>query len=61
LILTKFGRKYLYGMGIKVCTNLGAGPFWGPERGYNQGNFWYLKNIPLTNQWPVCIDIWYEA
>jgi len=20
-----------------------------------------LKNIPLTNKWPECIDIWYEA
>jgi len=25
------------------------------------GNFGYLKNISLTNQWPECIDIWYEA
>jgi len=48
-------------MGIKVCTNQGAGPFWGPERGYNRGNFGYLKNIPLTNQWPEYIDIWYEG
>jgi len=24
-------------MGIKVCTIQGAGPFWGPERGYT---FW---------------------
>jgi len=48
-------------MGIKVCAIQGAGPFWGPERGYNRGNFGYLKNIPLTNQWPECIDIWYEV
>jgi len=34
-------------------------PFWGPERGYNRGT--NMKNIPLTNQWPECIDIWYEA
>jgi len=32
-----------------------------PERGYNRGNFGYLKSIPLTNQWPECIDIWDEA
>jgi len=32
LILSKFGRKYLYGLGIKACTNQGAGPFWGSER-----------------------------
>jgi len=48
-------------MEIKVCANQEAGPFWGPERGYNRGNLGYLKNIPLTNQWPECIDIWYEA
>jgi len=23
-----------------------AGTFWGPERGYNRGNFGYLKTIP---------------
>jgi len=48
-------------MEIKVCANQGAGPFWCPEREYNRGNFGYLKMIPLTNQWPECIDIWYEA
>jgi len=48
-------------MEFKVCANQEAGPFWGPERGYNRGNFGYLKNIPLTNQWPECIDIRYEA
>jgi len=48
-------------MGIKVCSNQGDGPFWGPDRGYNWENFGYLKNIPLTNQWPECIDILYEA
>jgi len=54
LILTKFGIKYLKGMGIKVCAIQGAGPFWDPERGYkyNMGNFGYQKNIPLKNQWP---------
>jgi len=48
-------------MEIKVCATQEAGPFWGPERGYNRGNFGCLKNIPLTNQWPECTDIWYEA
>jgi len=42
-------------MGIKVCSNQGDGPFWGPDRSYNMGNFGYLKNIPLTNQWSECI------
>jgi len=27
------------------------GPFWGPERGYNRGNYEYLKTIPFTYQW----------
>jgi len=45
-------------LGIKVCANQAAGPFWVPEGGYNKG---ISKNIPLTNQWPECIDIWYEA
>jgi len=45
-----------------VCAIQGTGPFWGPEkRGYNRGNFGYLINISLTNQWPECIDIWYVA
>jgi len=48
-------------MGIKMCAKQGAGPCWGPERDYNRGNFWYLTTIPLTNHWPECIDIWYEA
>jgi len=45
-----------------VCAIQGAGPFWGPERGYYRGIFRYVKNI-LTNQWPdhECIDIWYKA
>jgi len=60
LISTKFGRKHHLGMEIKVCTNQEAAPFWGPERDYNRIKFGYLKNIPLTNQWPECIDIWYE-
>jgi len=60
LIWTKFGGKHHWGMEIKVCATQEAGPLWGPERGYNRGNFGCLKNIP-TNQWPECVDIWYEA
>jgi len=50
-------------MGIQVCTNQEDGPLWGLERGYNSGNFGYLRNIPVTctNHWPVCIAIWYQA
>jgi len=32
-------------MDIKVFANQEVGPFWGPERGYNRGNFGDLKNI----------------
>jgi len=35
-------------MGIEVCENQGAHPFWGPERGYNRGNFGYLKKVFLS-------------
>jgi len=50
LILIKLGRKYLQGMGIKVCANQGTGPFWWPAGGYNRGKFGNLKSISLTNQ-----------
>jgi len=33
LISTKFGRKYLYWMGIQMCSNQGAGPLVGHLRG----------------------------
>jgi len=32
-ISTKLGRKHAQGMGIQICSNKGAGPFWGPIRG----------------------------
>jgi len=32
-ISTKLGRKHVWGMGIQVCSNKGAGPLWGPIRG----------------------------
>jgi len=35
-------------MRIQVCKNQGSGPFWGPERGFNSGNFGYLKEIFLS-------------
>jgi len=31
-------------MGIQVCANQGAGPYWDPVRGQNRENFGYLKN-----------------
>jgi len=48
-------------MGINVSAIQGSGPFWGLGRQYNREFFFYLKNIPLTNQCPECIDILYEA
>jgi len=35
-------------MEIKVCTNQEAGPFWGPERGYNRGKFGYSSHKPMA-------------
>jgi len=32
-ISTRLGRKHSRGMGIQICSNKGAGPFWGPIRG----------------------------
>jgi len=38
-ISTKLGRKHAWGMGIQICSNKRAGPFWGPIRG-KKGNFY---------------------
>jgi len=32
-ISTKVGRKRAWGMGIQICSNKGAGPFWSPIMG----------------------------
>jgi len=40
-------------MGIQMCLNKGAGPFWGKMRKM-------LINL-LMNHWPECIDIWHET
>jgi len=32
-ISTNLGRKHAWGIGIKICSNKGAGPSWGPLRG----------------------------
>jgi len=32
-ISTKLGREHAWGMGIQICSNKGAGPFWGSIRG----------------------------
>jgi len=37
-ISTKLGRKHAWRIGIQICSNKGASPFWGPIRG-KLGNF----------------------
>jgi len=32
-ISIKLSRKHAWGMGIHICSNKGAGSFWGPIRG----------------------------
>jgi len=32
-ISTKLGRNDAWDKGIQICSNKGAGPFWGPKRG----------------------------
>jgi len=39
---------------IQICSNKGAGPFWGPVRGKIRK---LLINLLLINHWPECIDI----
>jgi len=31
-ISAKLGKKHAWKMGIQICSNKGAGPFWGPIR-----------------------------
>jgi len=39
-------------MGIQICSNKGAGPFWGPIRGKIRKILINLQNLLLMNQWP---------
>jgi len=45
-ISTKFRRKHAWGMGIQICSNKGAGPFWGLIRGKIRKN---LINIQKSS------------
>jgi len=54
-ISTQRGKKHVWGMGIQMCSNKGAGPFWGPIRG-KIGKLSIFKNRLLMNHLPVCID-----
>jgi len=53
-ISTKLGRKHAWRMGIQVCSNKGACPFWGPIRDKIRK---ILINLLLMNHKPECIDI----
>jgi len=55
-ISTKLDEKHDWGMGIQICLNKGAGPFWGPNKGKIR-KIWL--NLLLMNLWPECIDIWH--
>jgi len=48
-------------MGIQICSNKVAGPFW-PNKGENKENFDETSKIfLLMNHWPECIEIWHET
>jgi len=55
-ISTKLGRKYAWRMGIQICANKGAGPFWGPVMGKIRKMLINLQKL-LMNHLPECIDI----
>jgi len=57
LISTKFGRKHLWGMGIKICKNQGAGTYWGPIR----GKIWCILSLLLIYWQSKYCDIWHIA
>jgi len=42
-ISIKLNRKHAWGMGIQICSNKGAGSFWGPIRGKIRENFINLQ------------------
>jgi len=54
-ISTKLGRKHAWGMRIQICSNKGAGPYWGPIRSK------VIKLINLMNHLSECIDSWHGA
>jgi len=48
-ISTKLGRKHAWEMGIQICSNKGADPFWGLVRG------------KIRNILPECIDVYHGS
>jgi len=54
-ISTKLGWNHDWGMGIQICSNNGAGPFWGLIRGKELN----LQKSSSRDHWPECIDIWH--
>jgi len=60
-ISTKLGRKDAWGIRIHICSNKGAGPFWGLIRGKVRENLINLNNLLLMNHWLKWIDIGFET
>jgi len=52
---------FAWGMEIQICSNKGAGPFWGPIRGKIRKILINLPNFLLMNHWLECIDIWHGS
>jgi len=44
-------------MGIQICSNKGAGPFWGSIRGKIRKILIKLEKLLLMKHWPEYIDI----
>jgi len=58
-ISTKLGRKHACGMGIQICSNKGAGTFWGPIRGKIRKKFINLQKS--SSHEPLAGMHWYLA
>jgi len=55
-ISTKLCRKHAWGMGIKICSNKGAGPYWDPIRCKIKK---YLINLQKSYGKPLAGMHWY--
>jgi len=56
-ISTKLDRKHAWGVEIQMCSNKGAGLFWGPIRVKIRKILINLQNRLLMNHQLECIDI----
>jgi len=53
-ISTKLGGKHAWGMGIQICSNKVAGPFWGPIRTTGQNALILGMEHPWGKEIQVC-------